>query len=87
MLIDIKLQTPTEHAVHQPDAQGQRGPGDAWRKDPARKIGSADTPARMGIGWRTHRREALLFLPGPLDTCLPGIEEIEAELGRMEDHG
>jgi hypothetical protein len=39
----------------------------------------------MGIGWRTHRREARLLLPEPLDTHLLSFEEIEAEPGRIEN--
>jgi hypothetical protein len=39
----------------------------------------------MGIGKRNPQREALLFFPGPPDTCLPGIEEIEVEPGRGEN--
>jgi hypothetical protein len=37
------------------------------------------------VGKRNPQRKARLFLPGPLDTCLPGIEEIEVEPGRGEN--
>lgn len=34
---------------------------------------------------RNAEYQLVRALPEPLDTCLPSIEQIEAELGRIED--
>ena len=47
-----------------------------------------DQPHRCGFACAAAARcgyQLVRALPEPLDTCLPGIEKIEAELGRIAD--